>query len=291
MPFDAFDAFDALDDTGKVSLDHLYLQDDPRPYFRVLRDLDYRIPQLARPYFAKLLEEHREATAVDVPTVLDVGCSYGVNGGLLRCDVTLDDLYDRYADADRAGLSRDELVAQDRRLARSACDLDRVRIVGLDASAPALSYAADAGFVDATLNADLENGGPTPAQRAELGRADLVISTGCIGYVTERTIRRIADASVAAGRPLPWMAHFVLRMFSYAPVAESLSELGYDTVRLDGVFEQRRFASDAERSGVLEGLVAAGVDPAGLEAEGWLYAELFISVPTDPTKTPTEARG
>ena len=272
---------DAIDATGKVSLDHLYEQDDPRPYFAALRDLDYVIPQLAKPYFAKLVEEHRETTSVAVPTVVDVGCSYGVNAALLRCDVTLDELYERYADPGRASLGRAALVADDRDLVRAACFPDRVRIVGLDASAPALAYALDAGLVDAAVRADLERHEPTPAQARELARADLVVSTGCVGYVTSRTLRRIAEASVRAGRPLPWMAHFVLRMFPYAPVAESLAELGYTTVQIGGVFKQRRFASARERSGVLDGLVAAGIDPEGLEADGWLYAELHLSLPPE----------
>ena len=284
--------FDAIDATGKVSLDHLYAQDDPRSYFGALRDLDYCIPQMAKPYFAKLVEEYREAASVAVPTVVDVGCSYGVNATLLRCDVTIDELYERYAGAGREDVGRDELVERDRDLVRSCCDPDRVRIVGLDVSAPALSYALDAGLVDVAVHADLERHDATPAQRDELARADLVISTGCVGYVTERTIRQIADASARAARRLPWMAHSVLRMFSYAPVAESLSELGYETVQLDGVFKQRRFASAQERSGVLDGLMAAGVDPEGLEADGWLYAELYVSIPgtsSDTTNPPQAA--
>jgi carnitine O-acetyltransferase len=75
------------------------------------------------------------------------------------------------------------------------------------------------------------------------------------------------------------MAHFVLRMFPYEPVAETLAGLGYETEHIDGVFKQRRFASSEEQSKVLDTLSAAGVDPRGLEADGWLYAQLYISRP------------
>src|SRR5262249_24553458 len=50
-----------FDTTGKVALGHIYTQPDPRAYFGTLRELDYRIPELAKPYFAKLIEESREA--------------------------------------------------------------------------------------------------------------------------------------------------------------------------------------------------------------------------------------
>jgi carnitine O-acetyltransferase len=75
------------------------------------------------------------------------------------------------------------------------------------------------------------------------------------------------------------MAHFVLRMFPFDPVERALAGLGYRTVRVDEVFRQRRFASPQEQALVLDGMSAAGVDPRGLEAEGWLYAQLYLSRP------------
>ena len=102
---------------------------------------------------------------------------------------------------------------------------------------------------------------------------DLVISTGCVGYVTEKTLTRVARGA------RPWMAHFVLRMFSYEPVAASLAELGYETARVGGVFQQRQFASNEEQTQILDTLSAAGVDPAGLESDGRLYARLYVSRP------------
>lgn len=269
-----------FDTTGKVSLDHVYTQDDPRAYFGTLRRLDYCIPQLAKPYFTKLVQDYREAARVEAPTVLDVGCSYGVNAALLRCDASIDELYDRYAVAG-AGLSRDEVLAGDRDFARSRRHLDPARFLGLDSSAPALAYALDAGLLDDAVCADLERDVATDEQRRLLAQADIVVSTGCLGYVSARTIRQVAEAS---GDRLPWMAHFVLRMFPYDPVAESLAALGYETVQVEGLFKQRRFASPQEQSQVLGNLSAAGVDPQGLEADGWLYAQLFLSLPSGTRK-------
>ena len=269
-----------LDATGKVSLDHLYTQDDPRAYFGTLRTLDYCIPQLAKPYFTKIIQDYREAARVESPTVLDVGCSYGVNAALLRCDASIEEMYDRYGPPS-AGLSRDALLARDRAYVRSRRRLDHARFLGLDNSRPALDYALDAGMLDGAVCADLEHDVATDEQRRRFAEVDIVVSTGCVGYVSERTIRQVADA---AGGRLPWMAHFVLRMFSYEPVAESLGELGYETVQVEGLFKQRRFASPQEQSEVLGNLSAAGVDPQGLEADGWLYAQLFLSLPSGTRK-------
>ncbi|XVQ09832.1 class I SAM-dependent methyltransferase [Spirillospora sp. CA-255316] len=266
------------DTTGKISLDHIYVQPDPRAYFSTLRELDYAIPQLAKPYFAKLVQEYRDATGVRNPTVLDIGCSYGINAALLRCDATMDELYDRYSGPGAAELGIEELLERDREMVRSRAGSRTTRFVGLDASEPALSYAVRAGFLDAAVHADLEENDPTGPQRERLAAADVVISTGCIGYVTERTIGRIVAAAQENGRR-PWMAHFVLRMFPFDAVEETLAAAGYETVRADGVFRQRRFATAEEQSQVLDTLAGVGVDAGGVESEGGLYARLHISRP------------
>jgi carnitine O-acetyltransferase len=263
----------SFDSTGKISLDHVYTDPDPRAYFATLRELDYQMPQLAKPYFAKLIEER------DSPTVLDIGCSYGVNAALYRCDTTMDALSDHYADPAAAGLDRAGMVERDRAFVGSRARARDIRFVGLDVSAPALDYAHAAGFLDEAVHADLERDAPTEQQSGVLARADLVVSSGCIGYVTERTITRIAG--LPGGRR-PAMAHFVLRMFSYEPVAESLAGLGYETVGVAGLFKQRRFASALEQEQILDALRAAGVEPHELELDGWLCAQLHLSHPTTP---------
>lgn len=258
----------AFDSTGKVSFDDIYTAPDPRAFFDTLRGLDYQIPELAKPYFATLIDVYRAERQAAEPVLLDVGCSYGVNGALRRCDLTMAELFEHYGDA--AALDFAALLESDRRLVRSASG---TRLIGLDVSAPALAYARAAGFVDEAIQADFESTDPDSGQQALLDSVDLVVSTGCVGYVTEKTLQRIARGA------RPWMAHFVLRMFSYEPVAQSLAELGYETTSIHGVFRQRRFASVDEQAQILDTLSTVGVDPQGLETEGWLYAQLYVSRP------------
>lgn len=266
-----------FDATGKVSLDHIYTQPDPRAYFTALRQLDYFIPELAKPYFIKLIEEYRESQGA-APSILDIGCSYGINAALLKFDATMDELYERYCGPAASGQDRGALLARDGLFARSRNRVPDMRVVGLDSSLPALSYALAAGFIDGAVHADLEAREPTGQQRGELAGADLVISTGCLGYVGDRTISRVVSAN---GGRRPWMAHFVLRMFPFERVADSLAGLGYETICLEPVFRQRRFASPEEQSLILDTLSGVGVDPQGMEADGWLYAQLYISLPSD----------
>ncbi|ALG09696.1 hypothetical protein [Kibdelosporangium phytohabitans] len=264
MPFDT---------TGKVSLDHIYAQADPRAYFTTLRELEYCIPQLAEPYFADLIRQHRTRLGRTV-RVLDVGCSYGINAALLNGGATMDELYEWYTDPVASVLDRDELLIRDRE--RFAKGQSGARIAGFDSSRSALDYAHASGLLDDVVCADLETGDLTESQRARLSGTDLVISTGCIGYVGASTIVKLA--TVDEDRR-PWMAHFVLRMIPFDPIADSLRALGYDIELVDRVFRQRRFVSDEEQDQVIDTLHAQGIDPHGLEDTGWLYAQLRVCRP------------
>ncbi|MVU83757.1 class I SAM-dependent methyltransferase [Nocardia sp. ET3-3] len=258
--------------TGKASFDDIYDRADPREYYARMAELDYQIPELAKPHFQRVLAEYRTATGIAAPTVLDIGCSYGVNAALLRLDAGMAELAEHY----RSTGDTEKLIDRDRELLDSDDQLPGVRFVGMDASRPALDYARAAGFLQDIVHADLESGDPTEAQRNILAGADLIISTGCVGYITERTLLRVARAH---GGKLPWMAHFVLRMFSFDPIAGHLAALGYHTERAPGMFRQRRFASADEQARVLNALADKGIDTAEYESDGWLYAQLYVSRP------------
>ncbi|MFF3223833.1 class I SAM-dependent methyltransferase [Nocardia suismassiliense] len=271
-----------LHTTGKASFDDIYDRPDPRDYYARMSDLDYRIPELAKPVFQQQIRELRASARVATPTVLDLGCSYGVNAALLRFDTTMRELAEHYRTA--AG-DRATLIARDRATLGTRTGLTDVRFLGMDASAPALAYAQESGLLHDTVHADLESGEPTDEQREVLATADLIISTGCVGYVTEKTLARVATAHP---RRRPWMAHFVLRMFDFAPIAAELAALGYRTEQAPGLFQQRRFASATEQTQVLNTLSAKGIDTTDRETDGWLYAGLYLSRPLPKHHADTE---
>ncbi|MER8523144.1 metal ABC transporter substrate-binding protein [Mesorhizobium sp. M1076] len=145
----------------------------------------------------------------------------------------------------------------------------------------AISYAVDAGLLDAGVATDLKKGDPTPEDTAAIENADLIISTGCVGYVTETSLERLLETSLDSR---PWMAHFVLRMFDFGASEEMLSRHGYVTEKLEGLFPQRRFASAEERQHVLDNLHRLGIDATGAEGTGWYLAELHVARPEEVAK-------
>lgn len=264
---------------AKANLDHIYDQPDPRAYFRELGKLGYVIPGVAKPVFQKLIS-HLHHSRRDPVNVLDLGCSYGINAALLKYDLTMSELYEHWTDKAPAAASPETIVRHDRRFFDGLDLQDDISVVGFDLAESAVAFAETTGLLDSGHAVNLETE-PLPETAAEeLASVDLVISTGCVGYVTERSFERLLPA-VTRGLS-PWIGNFVLRMFPFDAIEETLKSWGYVTEKLEGrTFLQRRFASDEERELMLKQLQLCGVDPTGKEEEGQLLAEFYLSRPAE----------
>lgn len=269
----------------KANFDDIYDQPDPRAYFNALGDLSYSIPQHAHPVFVQVLQA-RQGAATKQMSVLDVGCSYGLNAALLRCDLSMQDLFDHYSDRRLAQLSSEELAATDRSFYSDRRWAAAPRVLGIDLASRALVYAEAVGLLDASWAENLESDEPSAGLTAGMADVDLITSTGCVGYVTEKTFGRLLDA---APDDLPWVATFVLRMFDYSQIATVLAERGLVTERLEGVtFKQRRFASPHEQASATAAVQERGLDPRGKEEDGWFHAEFFLSRPAGDAGVPVD---
>ena len=96
---------------SKANFDGVYDLPDPRGYFEALGSLNYQAPEHGRRVFSALLGAMQGDG--NPPKVLDLCCSYGVNAALLKHDLALDDLYERYSSPELAGLSGEELASFD----------------------------------------------------------------------------------------------------------------------------------------------------------------------------------
>ena len=267
------------DEIGKIDLTNIYDRPDPRSYYTTLRRLKYMIPETAKPVFQNVIDAYRSIRNKRKVRIVDVGCSYGINDAMLKGDLEMDQLYSLYTAEGTKTARKDQLLARDRSFMNDVVKDEDLEVVGLDASASAIKYAVEAKLLDDGVAADLETAPPSPEVAAVLDDTDLVISTGCIGYVGEDTLKNLID--VNAPRK-PWMVHFVLRMFPFEGIQRVLGPMGYVTEKIrDQTFLQRRFASQDERSHVLQRLDELGIDPTGLESEGWYHAEAFISRPAE----------
>ena len=220
--------------------------------------------------------------------VLDLGCSYGVNAALLKHDLSIGDLYEHWEQEALADATPEELIERDREFFADLDEPQDIKVIGIDVAENAVAFAEQAGLLDEGLTINLETKSlPEPAGE-ELAPVDLVTSTGCVGYVTEKSFERLLPA-ITCDRE-PWIANFVLRMFPFDAIAETFSGWGYLTEKLDGqTFVQRAFSSFEEQEQILEQMRDKGIDPSGKETEGHLLAEFYLSRPAqDAADVPIE---
>src|SRR5690606_23924203 len=145
------------------------------------------IPEQAKPVFGAVIDALKEERGTEVPTVVDIGCSYGVNAALLKYELSIDDLYARYTQPQLSRLDTETLLKRDAEFFSRQEVRSNLTIVGVDCAEKAVDYAAATGLLDAGVVADLESQPPSPAAAEQIAPADLIISTGCVGYVTDTT--------------------------------------------------------------------------------------------------------
>lgn len=256
----------------KASFNDIYNDKDPRAYLTTLAPLEYTIPQQLQPLFQRLHQLASQDTAKSA--ILDVCCSYGINGGLLRHDVDMEIWTAHYTGSE---MCPEEQVQSDKEFFASRARSDKPTVLGLDKAENAITYALDIGLIDKGWAEDLESRDLSPSLSEALKDVTLIICTGGVSYVGSRTFGRIMSAIPRSTNI--WMASTVIRTVSYEDVAMTLKAHGMETMKLPGVLRQRRFASDKEKNDAVAQVKARGLESAGFEDEGYLCAEVYISRP------------
>lgn len=270
---------------GKADFGHVYNKADPREYFQAVYPLGYQAPAHGKWIFTRLVQWRRENLKQPDVVVLDLCCSYGINAALLNHDLTFDALGARYCSPELATLATDALVSADRAFYHEHRRADPVPVLGIDVANKAVAYAQRVGLHWAGSSENLEVQDPGAALARLLSRVDLIIVTGGIGYITERTFDRVLR--YAATRENCWVAAFALRWVNYERIAKILANYRLSTEKLVGhTFRQRRFANERERHYVLDALGRLGIDPTGKETTGWYHSNFFLSHPEGHPRPP-----
>lgn len=265
----------------KVSFDDVYAAPTPHGYLAAMGSTGYCIAEQARPYFVSAVELLREVNGEAWPVQLvDLGCSYGVGSATVNSRCSFDEFRSFFAS--RAPRDYHACVEATRRWIQAVPAPEELRIVGVDTSAAAIQFATDAGLLAGGVTRNLEEEDPTPDECAWFAGCNLLTSTGAIGYVTDRTVRRILECLGRdhPGEFGPLAVMTVLRMFDVGPVQQAFEARDLRFTRVPKVrLQQRRFKDADERRGVLRVLEDGGVDTEGWESTGWLYADLFVAAP------------
>jgi len=267
----------------KASFDDVYTSPTPHAYIAAMAKSGYQIGEQARPYCAAAAELLREHNGDTWPVqMVDVGCSYGIGAAFVKYGCSFDEMVAFFSSrAPREYHAACEAMRMWLNLTPPACE---VRAVGLDSSKPAIRFALDAGLLDGGIARDFEGAdvAPTEDESAWFRSCNLLISTGAVGYVTERTLD-VVLRHLGRDHPGdfgPFAAVTILRMFDLSPIETVFEDHGFTFGGVPGVrLPQRRFTDVEERQKVLSLLHDRGIDTRDWEGHGKQYADLFIAAP------------
>ncbi|MEQ8300746.1 MAG: class I SAM-dependent methyltransferase [Hyphomonas sp.] len=177
----------------KSKFDNLYDLPRPAPYAQEMRSLHYRDPDylpVARRAFDRFVSDVTRSRAAPL-IVLDVCAGYGINSLTLRFGLESGDAYAWLA----SGQATPTPIHSTRWLPPDA------HIIGIDIAHNALAYAQGAGLIDGFICRDLETDKLLAQEAQRIAKSDILISTGSLSYITERTIGQILSA-IDAESPL-----------------------------------------------------------------------------------------
>ena len=267
----------------KASFDNIYQAPTPHAYFATMNELEYAIGQEARPFFHSTVALMRQRLGKETPIrMLDLGCSYGIGSALVKYGFSFGEIADFFQNA--ADQNYRQCVKDTREWLAESEPVKPITCVGADASAEAIKFASDAGLIDGGIAHDLETDQHLDEEeRLLIRKCNLLISTGAIGYVGEKTLSAILK-HLGKGSALthgPYAVVTILRMFAPEPIAATFNKFGYRFETVPGVhLRQRRFHDEKEQDETIRLLRERGLGTDELESTGYLYADLFIAAPS-----------
>ena len=270
------------DDFGRV-----YDLADPSPYFNALRPADYRLPEvLARALKALSRAVGTARDAGGTLRVLDFACGYGAVGALLRHDISMPELYDRYAerhwqpeDGRRFWPADADFFA-----ARRKEGLRAFEIGGTDIARIALEYAATMGFLDRTFHENLVEHAPSESLRQFLRTVDLIVESGSLGDLLPAAFERILDCG--GDRP-PWFVYGPRPDLDWEDIGRLWAAHGYRTESLGTEpVRYRRALGALEHADMLRVTRALGKPDESVFRDGYLLVDMTLARPESDTGNP-----
>ncbi|MEQ8655093.1 MAG: hypothetical protein RIC87_21705 [Kiloniellales bacterium] len=257
---------------GKASFADIYNQATPRAYFSALRPLSYATPERAQPIVRRCVETLRRQRQLETVTVLDLCAGYGVNSALLKHDLSLEELYQRFT-APQVHLPPAKSIAADADWFRESRRNDLpVRVIAQDVAAKALDYAHRVGLADETLPLNLEEKELEEGQADLLRDVDLIVVTGGISYIGKRTFSRVLGAC----RRSPWALYFPLRHSDSQSIDSLFEQAGYKVEVSRRAVAHRRFESPQEQRRIRSRILARS-EPR-MTPPSWTYLEAMLKL-------------
>ena len=264
----------------KDDFDRVYDLEDPSRYFTALRPSDYRMPEVLARALKAIHHPVCEARgAGDALRVLDFACGYGTIGALLRHDISMAEVYDRYAERQWRPVDARWYWTADSTFFAARREVSAgFEIGGADIAGVALEYAAALGFLDRIFHEDLVEDAPSGELKRFLDGVDLVVESGSLGDLLPAAFGRILDVCTGVGRP--WFLYCPRPDVDWAPLNALWVEQGYRTESLGSEPVRYRKALTArEQADMLRVTRALGRPDHAVMRNGYLLVDMTLARP------------
>ena len=262
----------------KKDFTDIYTQDSPYEYLKEMDRLEYSIPDSTKPLYNSIIE-YLEDTVSRPINVLDLGSSYGINSSLMKYNLTMSELNDFFLNGSEP--TKKEII----QFYDKCNNNDNMNFYQIDISKEALKFSEEMNLCERGMNVDLE------AEKLNLleslPKMDLVIATGCIGYIGYKAfsnllkvIKNRQSNSIESEIKYiaPIFAFSVLRIFDMEDIEEVFKAYDYTIVKRDiKPIRQRNFSDPKEKAQTVSLLHDMEINTKRYEDDGNFYADFYIA--------------
>ena len=261
----------------KKDFTNIYIQKSPNAYLKEMKRLDYRIPNETKPLYLSIAKQLYTKLKKKINNI-DIGSSYGINSALMKYNLTMSDLDDFF-------LEQEPSIEQSKQFFENLSSDDTLDFYQIDISQPALKFSENTGLCKKGICVNLESGN-LPIQ--DLPQADMIIATGCIGYIGYKAFSNLfelikkqqSESNLESSEKGTVFAFSVLRIFDMEKIQKVFDHYGYSLVKSDiKPIRQRRFSDSEEKYKTISLLHGKGIDTKWLEDDGHFYADFYIASP------------
>ena len=261
----------------KKNFADIYTQKFPDDYLEEMKRLHYRIPDKTKTLYLSLAEQLYKKFSRPI-NILDIGSSYGINAALMKHDLEMSDLENYFLQEENTTLE------QTKQFFEKMPSNDHLKFFQIDISDNALQFSEDVKLCKKGICVNLET---ESLPIKEVPSFDMIIATGCIGYIGYRAfsnlfelIKKQQTKYSQSEIEKPVFAFSVLRIFDMEKIQQTFDYYGYSLVRTDlDPIRQRRFSDSGEKSHTVSLLHSKGIDSKGFEDDGHFYAHFYIASP------------
>jgi len=261
----------------KKDFTDIYTQKFPDSYLKEMKKLHYRIPDKTKPLYLSLAEHLIKKLSRPI-NILDIGSSYGVNSALMKYDLEMSNLDDFFLQEDNTTLEKSKQFFE------KIPSNGNLNFYQIDISEPALQFSEQTKLCKKGICINLETGN-LPIK--EIPSFDMVIATGCIGYIGYKAfsnlfelIKKQQSKHPESKIDKPIFAFSVLRMFDMEKILKTFDYYDYTLVKIElNPIRQRRFFDIDEQNQTVSLLNNKGIDTIGFEDDGHFYANFYVASP------------